>query len=133
MTTGYVISRIGYEYNDEISVRPENDEGKPLKVYLDKEKAKAEMKALNRAEIIKCNFGEYGYELRETIRDVEMFKNILNKYNEFPEGDNDSNELYYSEWLEGNHNKLSPKDQDAIIGLSLIKFYTLTEVEFDNS
>lgn len=44
---GYVLSEIGWEYNDENYHRPECDGGTPRKVYLNKQKAMTACAELN--------------------------------------------------------------------------------------
>ena len=41
-TTVYILSRIGWEYNDEVYFRPESEGGTPIAAYGTKERAQAE-------------------------------------------------------------------------------------------
>lgn len=45
--TVYIISKIGWEYNDENYYRPESEGGMPVKAYNTQEKAQAECDKLN--------------------------------------------------------------------------------------
>jgi len=47
MSTVYIVSKIGWEYNDEIYYRPESEGGTPVKAYSTKEKAQRECDRLN--------------------------------------------------------------------------------------
>jgi hypothetical protein len=52
--TVYILSKIGWEYNDETYYRPESEGGTPVKAYSTKEKAQAECDKLN-APLLKYN------------------------------------------------------------------------------
>lgn len=80
MTTGYVITEIGYEYNDEIYYQSESGGGVPVKVYLDKEKAQAELDKLNMESLMTCQIGEYSYDIKDVISDMDSFEKIVKKY-----------------------------------------------------
>ena len=45
--TVYIVSQIGWEYNDEYYYRPESEGGKPVIAYSTKEKAQAECDTRN--------------------------------------------------------------------------------------
>jgi hypothetical protein len=45
--TIYIVSKIGWEYNDEVYFRPESEGGTPVNAYSTKEKAQAEVDRLN--------------------------------------------------------------------------------------
>lgn len=57
--TVYILSKIGWEYNDETYYRPESEGGVPVKAYSTKEKAQAECDKLN-APLLKLD-PESGY------------------------------------------------------------------------
>ena len=66
--TVFILSKIGWEYNDETYYRPESEGVTPLRAYSTKEKAQAECDKLN-APLLKKNSDD-GY-LREARRHEE--------------------------------------------------------------
>lgn len=132
MTTGYVVSEIGYEYNDEIYHQSENGGGNPVKIYLDKEKAQAEVDKLNMESFLTCEIGQYAYELSDLVTDMAAFEKIIKKYDK--EGEVDLEEGYeLGEWFSVNASKFSKSDQKKLLELVSLEFYTLNEVEIDDS
>lgn len=132
MATGYVVVQVGYDYNDEIYCRSESGGGTPTKIYLDYNKAKAELHRLNLLELVTCEIGHYAYDLEDIINDMEEFIAIINKYDLKSEVNlDDSYKL--GEWFSSNAGKFSQEDQEKILNLVSLSFYELAEVEFDDS
>lgn len=61
MAKMYVLSRVDFEYNDEIYRMTENEGGKPLVVFFDRVKAEAECQKRNIQEIKKVEWSSYAY------------------------------------------------------------------------
>lgn len=132
MTTGYVVTEIGYEYNDEIYHQSEHGGGTPVRIYLDKEKAQAEVNRLNMEAFVTCEIGQYAYDVSELVSDMEEFEKIIKKYDK--EGAVDLEDGYeMGEWFSENASKFSKSDQKKLLDLVQLEFYTLTEVEIDDS
>lgn len=132
MATGYVITEIGYEYNDEIYYQSESGGGTPVKVYLDKEKAQADLDQLNLESLVTCEIGQYAYDMNDIVDDMEAFEKILKKYDK--EGSLDMEDSYeLGEWFSSNASKFSNTDKKKLLELVSLEFYTLTEVEIDDS
>lgn len=132
MATGYVITEVGYEYNDEIYYQGESGGGTPVKVYLDKEKAQFELDRLNLESLITCEIGQYAYDLEDIIDDMGEFESIIRKYDKQGEVSvNDSYEL--GEWFSSNASRFSKADQKKLLEIVNLEFYNLAEVEIDDS
>lgn len=132
MATGYVITEIGYEYNDEIYYQGESGGGTPVKVYLDKEKAQAELNRLNLESLVTCEIGEYAYDLEDIIDDMSAFEKIIQKYDK--EGEvsvRDSYEL--GNWFATHASNFSNSDKKKLLEIINLEFYTIAEVEIDDS
>ena len=67
MTTGYVVTEVGYEYNDEIYYQSESGGGTPVRVFLDKAKAQAEVDRMNLESLIGCEIGSYAYDFSDIV------------------------------------------------------------------
>lgn len=70
----YIISKVGWEYNDENYYRPQDKGGNPVKAYRSKEKAQAECDRMNGEWLrtdgadIRTDYDRpaaYGYEIVE--------------------------------------------------------------------
>lgn len=132
MATGYVVTEIGYEYNDEIYYQGESGGGTPVKVYLDKEKAQSETDRLNLEALVTCEIGQYAYDLSEIINDMDSFEKIIRKYDKQAEVSvDDSYQL--GEWFSSHASKFSNADKKKLLDLVSLEFYTLAEVEIDDS
>ena len=133
MTTGYVINEVGYEYNDEIYHQSEHGGGTPVMIYLDKAKAEDEVSKMNLNALMSCEIGSYAYDFSEVVDDLDEFKRIVKKYvSEDDELDlDDSYEV--GEWFSSNGSKFSESDKKKIAKLVNLEFYSITEVEIDDS
>lgn len=132
MATGYVITEIGYEYNDEIYYQGESGGGTPVKVYLDKDKAQAELDRLNLESLVTCEIGEYAYDLEDIIDDMSAFEKIIKKYDKTEQVSvEDSYEL--GNWFAKHAPNFSQADKKKLLEIVSLEFYTLTEVEIDDS
>lgn len=132
MATGYVITEVGYEYNDEIYYQSESGGGTPVKVYLDKAKAEAEIDRLNLESLVTCEIGQYAYNMSDIVSDMNAFEKILKKYD--TEGTLDLEDEYeIGEWFSANAISFSQADKRKIVKLVNLEFYTLAEVEIDDS
>ena len=132
MATGYVITEVGYEYNDEIYYQSESGGGTPVKVYLDKAKAEAEIDRLNLESLVTCEIGQYAYNMSDIVSDMNAFEKILKKYD--TEGTLDLEDEYeLGEWFSANAISFSQADKRKIVKLVNLEFYTLAEVEIDDS
>lgn len=133
MATGYVVTEIGYEYNDEIYYQSENGGGRPVRVFLDKAKAQDEVEKMNFEALMGCEIGSYAYDLSDIVSNMDVFTKIIKKY--MTEDDSvdveDSYEL--GEWFSSHASKFSQADQKKIAKLVTLEFYSLTEVEIDDS
>jgi len=73
MKTGYVVQKIGYEYNDEIYHTSEYDGfSKSVEVFLDENKANEQAKQRNIAEFRGNDIGHYCYGLDEIINEEDL-------------------------------------------------------------
>jgi hypothetical protein len=70
--TVYIVSKIGWEYNDENYYRPESEGGMPVKAYSTREKAQAEVDKLN-APLLKNTDDDY-YKREATYEDEKTGK-----------------------------------------------------------
>lgn len=132
MATGYVITEVGYEYNDEIYYQSESGGGTPVKVYLDKAKAEAEIDRLNLESLVTCEIGQYAYNMSDIVSDMPAFEKILKKYD--TEGTLDLEDEYeLGEWFSAKASGFSESDKKKILKLVNLEFYTLAEVEIDDS
>lgn len=132
MATGYVITEVGYEYNDEIYRENDSGGGTPVKVYLDKAKAEAEVGKMNLESLVTCEIGQYAYDLEDIINDMDSFEKIIKKYDK--EGEVSVNDSYQlGEWFSSHAPNFSASDKKKLLDLVSLEFYTLTEVEIDDS
>lgn len=132
MTIGYVITEIGYEYNDEIYTIGENSGGVPTQIYLNKEKAIFKLELLNIEAFVNCDIGSYAYNMTEIVSDMYEFESLMKKY------DKNLDEYFidsydFGSWFTNNIKKFSPEDQKYAFSLVNLEFYTLYEVEIDDS
>ena len=133
MTTGYVVSEVGFEYNDEIYHQSESGGGEPIKVFLDKNKANELVHQKNVEAFSKNNIMEYTYEPSDIFDDEEAVNKICQKYG-LSEGLSLSDDSYeFGEWLQDNFKNFSQKDQEKIMKMANIEFFSITEVEFDDT
>ena len=73
MKTGYVVQKIGYEYNDEIYHTSEYDGfSKSIEVFLDRAKANEQANQRNIAEFRGNDIGHYCYGLDEIINEEDL-------------------------------------------------------------
>lgn len=131
MATGYVVVQVGYDYNDEIYSRSDSG-GNPTKIYLNYQKAQAEVNRLNMQELLTCEIGQYAYDLEDIIIDMAEFEKILRKYDTKNSLDMDDS-YALSEWFTTNSKKFSSEDMVKVCTLISLNFYELVEVEFDDS
>lgn len=132
MTTGYVITEVGYEYNDEIYTENDSGGGTPVKVYLDKAKAEAEGTKMNLDALMSCEIGSYAYDLDDIIDDMPAFEKIIKKYD--PKNEVDIEDTYaLGEWFSSHAPKFSESDKKKVWELISLEFFTITEVEIDDS
>ena len=123
----------GYEYNDEIYYQSESGGGTPVRVFLDKAKAQAEVDKMNLESLIGCEIGSYAYDFSDIVSDEDAFMKIIKKYvkNDDEVDLEDGYEL--GEWFSSNASKFSQADQKKIAKLVNLEFFTITEVEIDDS
>lgn len=132
MTTGYVITEIGYEYNDEIYSQNDSGGGTPVRVFLDKEKAQAEVNKMNIASLVSCEIGSYSYDLEEIIDDIPAFEKIISKY-DLKKEVNVKESYDLGQWFASNASKFSESDKVKLLDLVTLEFFSITEVEIDDS
>ena len=132
MATGYVITEIGYEYNDEIYSQNDSGGGTPIRVFLDKEKAQAEVNRMNIDSLISCEIGSYAYDLEEIIDDIPAFEKIISKY-DLKKEVNMKESYDLGKWFASNASKFSESDKVKLLDLVMLEFFSITEVEIDDS
>lgn len=133
MTTGYVVTEVGYEYNDEIYYQSESGGGTPVKVFLDKAKAQAEVDKMNLESLIGCEIGSYAYEFSDIVSDEDAFMKIIKKYVKKDDEVDLEDGYELGEWFSANAKEFSQSDKKKIAKLVTLEFFTLTEVEIDDS
>lgn len=57
--TVYIVSKIGWEYNDEVYYRPESEGGTPVNAYSTQEKAQKACDKLNAPLVARANTEDY--------------------------------------------------------------------------
>lgn len=132
MTIGYVITEVGYEYNDEIYSQNDGGAGNPIKIYLDKAKAEEEVKNMNMDSLFTCDIGDYAYDLEDIITDMDELKKVIKKY-DTKEEVNVENSYELGVWFSNNNARFSKEDKGKMFQLISLDFYNLVEVEIDDS
>lgn len=127
MTTGYVILKVDFEYNDNNYYKNSEAGGIPIEIYLNKERAKVEMDRLEMQEFIKSDIGFYCEELADLINDIDKFNVLIKKYDEDQPVFEGSEQ--FNDWFVDNIRNFSPEDQKAMYDLIGINFFCLNEIE----
>ena len=145
---GFVVGRVGFEYNDEIFTQGEDSGVTPLKVFSTRERAKAEVVARTIDQLRKMDrydsLGCYGYSVDEVINDPHALVEIL-----FPhlvdanivEADDSVEAVVYNKLDDDMYSffeevtpiitKLSDYELAALVKTLAIKFFEVYEVEVE--
>ncbi len=120
---GYVIQKLGYEYNDETYYRPEDGGGNPVIVMTDEVVAKKKFMELEieawRGETV----GNYGYNLDEVASDESEFEKALEAMG-----------LEVDDLWNVEIPKTATDDQiKRLIKASSIRFHEIVEVEIEET
>ena len=88
---------------------------------------------MNLESLIGCEIGSYAYDFSDIVSDEDAFMKIIKKYvkNDDEVDLEDGYEL--GEWFSSNASKFSQADQKKIAKLVNLEFFTITEVEIDDS
>ena len=137
--TVFVVTEVGFEYNDEINSRPYGCEnaGVPTVAYSTRAKANQEAMKLTIAKLKTENIGEYCYSLDEVISDYRGFETVIAESIGASDAEllmeNLSDDPYeHSSDLAGVLNKLN-EDQLTRLAASLdLVFHEVTEVELSD-
>lgn len=121
----FVVSKVGFEYNDEIYHQTECTALNPVMAYHSKEAANAEAMRLNIAELRKVELYEYGYGVDEmfSYRDRDSrytVVQILSKYDDACDDDLES--------FDAAIKAASDEDLTQVVGLLRMKFFEVTEI-----
>jgi hypothetical protein len=127
----FVVTEIGWEYNDEVYYRGEAGGGKAVTIYRDRAKAQAEADRLNFAEILKQeeNLMCFGYSVDEIFANTDTAQVILER-NGY-EGPNVTELEYGRDWSEFNKalKKMNEADQRAFANTLNVRFFEVQKAE----
>ncbi|AVH85068.1 hypothetical protein RsoM2USA_140 [Ralstonia phage RsoM2USA] len=137
--TVFVVSEIGFEYDDEIYHRPYgcDDAGVPTIAFKNRQRAEQEAVKLTISKLKHENLGEYGYSIDEVIGDFKGFTEVLTEAIG-PEKseklvDDLSDDMYsYSDKLGEILNTLNQDQLTRLISSLQIEFYEVVEVELSD-
>jgi hypothetical protein len=120
----YVIMSQHFEYDD--NYNNAQDGGNPVKVYLNKDKAKEEATRKNIAEICGCNIDDYSYSIREDEGSLEMLKGAVKRAKGKVTDDGDGCNVRVS-----LPETVTVEQVDEILGILGVNFHTVEEVDVD--
>ncbi|MEK6829499.1 MAG: hypothetical protein AABY15_05180 [Nanoarchaeota archaeon] len=120
---GYVIQKLGYEYNDETYYRPQDGGGTPEIVLTDEVMAKKRMMELEIKEWRGQSIGNYGYGLDEIAEDELEFEKALKAIGLDPEDG----------WDLDIPKTATDEQIKRLIKASRVRFYEIVEVDIDSS
>lgn len=131
MTTGYVITQIDYEYNqDKIYVKTGET---PINIYLNKTKAKEALNDLNLEALVFSNLADYAENLSYIVKDLDCFKAIILKYTKnFSVPLDFTNREMFNMWFSCAAVHFKAEDKRKLLELVQVKFYNFTEVQINN-
>jgi hypothetical protein len=130
--TLYMVGAVGYEYNDEIYYRGENDAVTPVMLYTSLEKAEAEAVRLTLSDLRTTELNQYAWCIEDIILDTKAHKraveDLMEKYS--PGWEVKAYEGYEEmESMGGIIQQMSDSDLSELLSHLTIKFYEVHEVE----
>lgn len=149
-TMAYVVSEVGWEYNDETYYRPESGGGHPKNVFLVKQEAETfcQEKNINELKNIFLNkplygsINEYAYDIDELlVNDGEeinkifkekiglSFDDFFNRYDHYSSDGEKYKILQEKEQIRKKIEQLSPQDWEVIEQSLNLTFYEITEAQ----
>ncbi len=134
----YVVSEVGFEYNDEILFRPDCGVGTPIKAYQSLETAMREMYNKTIKELGSIN--QYGYEPNEVVDCYALFSLLsdMDVLNTAPISNLNLKSADDVEKMDMEHleiimevivPKLSDDDKARLVDALQISFYEITTLE----
>jgi hypothetical protein len=120
---GYVIQKLGYEYNDETYYRPEEGGGNPVIVLTDEVAAKKKFMELEIEAWKNEHIGHYGYDLSDVAIDSGEFERALEAIG-----------LDTDDWWDMKIPANATDDQiKRLIKASRVRFHEVVEVDMEET